>query len=97
MLAVRFHAEFVVTTSKILDERVTADDHRRGPISSQTAHRSQPRFEAAVVVLDPTIRILVGVMQRFGDQLIYNAQQWCCQVVVTSTGRPWSLNAVLKK
>ncbi len=62
MLAVGFGAEFVVTASKILDERVTADHYRRGPISQQAAHRPESCFEAAVVPLDPAIRVLLGVM-----------------------------------
>jgi hypothetical protein len=32
-------AEFVVAASHVLDERVTADDRRRGPIRSQTTIR----------------------------------------------------------
>ncbi len=70
MLAVGFGAEFVVTASKVLDERVAADHYRRGPISSQTALWFQPGLEAAVVPLDPVVRVLLGVVGCFGDQFI---------------------------
>jgi hypothetical protein len=53
-----------MAAAQILDERVTADHRRRGPISSQTAHRPQPRLEPAVIALDPVVRILRRVVQH---------------------------------
>lgn len=35
-----------MAASHVLDERVTADHDRRGPIRSQTAHRPKPRLES---------------------------------------------------
>jgi hypothetical protein len=61
-----FDAEFVVTASHVLDERVTADRRRRGPIRPQTAHRRRPRLEPSVIALDPVVRVLGRVMENVG-------------------------------
>ena len=61
-----FDAEFVVTAPDVLHERVTADDHPGGVVAFESAHRSEPRFEAAVVGFDPIVRILLGVVKRGG-------------------------------
>ena len=57
-----FYAEFVVASSQVLDEGMTADHDRCSPIGSQTAHRAEPRLESSVVALDPVVRILRGVV-----------------------------------
>ena len=48
-------AEFVVAATQVLDEGVTADHHRRGPVAFESTHRTQPRFETAMVGLDPVV------------------------------------------
>lgn len=68
-------AEFVVTASQVLDERVTADHDRRGPVRSQTSHRAKRRLESPVIALDPVVRILRGVVERVGEKFVDNAQQ----------------------
>ncbi len=73
-------AEFVVTASQVLDERVTADHDRRGPVRSQTSHRAKPRVESPVIALDPVVRILRGVVERVGERFVDNAQQRCGQI-----------------
>ena len=62
-------SEFVVTSSDVLHEGVTPDDHTRRPVGLHAAHRSQPRFQPSVIALDPVVRILRGVMNRVGHQL----------------------------
>ncbi len=69
-----------MAASKILDESMATDHDRRGPICLRAAHWSQPRLETAVVILDPAIRVLLGVMNRFWDQLIDDAQQGRSQI-----------------
>jgi hypothetical protein len=69
-----------VAASQVLNERVTADHVRGSSIRSQSSHWSQSRCESAVVVLDPIVRVLAGVVQRFGEQLIDDAQQRCSQI-----------------
>jgi hypothetical protein len=39
MVGSRVNAEFVVATAKVLDERVTCDDYRRGSVRLQASHR----------------------------------------------------------
>lgn len=55
MFMAGFDAEFVVSSSQILDERVISDHNRRGLIGPQAAHRSQPCLETPVVVLYPVV------------------------------------------
>jgi len=59
-----FVERFVVDASQVLHEGMPADDRRRGSIGAQAAHRSQPYLEAAVVPLDPVVRILGRVVQH---------------------------------
>ena len=54
-----FDTELVLAAAQVLDERVTFDDHRRGAVGPQAARRPQPRFQPAVIALDPVARILV--------------------------------------
>jgi hypothetical protein len=62
-------AEFVVSASQVLDERVTADHHSRGPVPFQIAHRSQPHFQQGVVGFHPVVRVPGGVMCGIGQHL----------------------------
>ena len=54
---------------------MTTNHDRRGPIRSQTSHRFQSCFESAVIVLDPVVRVLGGIMQNIRKQFIDHAQQ----------------------
>jgi hypothetical protein len=45
--------EFVVANPKVLHEGVTAHDHLRRTVRLKTPHGLQPRFEPAMVGLDP--------------------------------------------
>ena len=75
-----FYAEFVVASSQVLDEGMTADHDRCGPIRSQTSHRAEPRLESSVVALDAVVRILRGVVERVGEKFVDDAQQRCGQI-----------------
>jgi hypothetical protein len=57
-----FDAEFVVASPQVLHERMPTNNDRGGRVGLQTAHWSQSCFESAVVVLDPVVRVLVGVV-----------------------------------
>jgi hypothetical protein len=61
--------EFAVTAANVLHERVTTDDHPGSVVAFESAHRPEPRFEAAVVGF-AVVRVLLGVMERRRDQLI---------------------------
>src|SRR5215212_11698541 len=67
--------ELVVAAPDVPNERVTPDDHARGPIAFEATHRAEPGLEAAVVGLDPVVRIPASVMTRAGHELIDNRQQ----------------------
>jgi hypothetical protein len=43
---------------------MAANDHPDGTILLEPAHRPQPRFQAAVVGLDPVVRVLLGAVPR---------------------------------
>jgi hypothetical protein len=49
--------EFVVAAPNVLHERVTAQDHAGGVVTFESAHRTQPRFEPAVVGFDGTVAL----------------------------------------
>jgi hypothetical protein len=69
------YAEFVVAAAKVLDERVTLNDHRLGAVRLQAAHRPQPCFQPAVITLNPVVRILDRVVQRPRQQLLDHVRQ----------------------
>ena len=46
------------------------DDHLRGPVGLQPAHRSESVFELAVIGLDRIVRVSLDVMPRRRDQLV---------------------------
>jgi cytochrome c-type biogenesis protein len=76
-------AEFVVAASEVLHERVTTDHDRRVPIPFQTAHRTEPGLESAVVGFDTVVGVLGGVMVHGGQQLDDRAsQRWDRSVVI---------------
>ena len=53
-----------------LEERGAFDVDARGALTFQAAHRSQSRFQAAVIGFDTTVGVLDCVMQRVRCQLI---------------------------
>lgn len=63
-------SEFVVSAAKVLDEGVPGDHDLRGPISLQSAHRSEPALELTVVGFDRVVRVLLDVVPRRAQQLI---------------------------
>jgi hypothetical protein len=75
-----FNTEFVVASSKVLDERVAADHERCGPVRSQTSYRAKPCLESSVVALAPVVRILRGVVESVGEKFVDDAQQRCGQI-----------------
>ncbi len=66
----RVDTQFIVTAADVLHERVATDDRACGPVAFQTAHRSEPRFQSAVVVLDPVVGVLLRVVKRAREKLI---------------------------
>ncbi len=52
---VSFDTKLVVPAPEVLDEGVTTNHDRRGPICSQSALRSESRLETAVIGLDPVV------------------------------------------
>ena len=63
------NAESIVPTTQVLHERMAPNDHPGGPVGLQTTHRPQPGLEAAMVALDPVVRILLSMVERSGEQL----------------------------
>ena len=57
-------ADFVVPAPQVLNERMTSNDHGRGAVDLQSAHRPQSPLESVVVALDPVVRVLRGVVER---------------------------------
>jgi hypothetical protein len=69
------NSDFVVAALEVLHERVTTHDHVGGAVAFEAAHGSEPGFQAAVVGLDPTVRILLDVMERRRDQFLDHRAQ----------------------
>ena len=59
-------SEFVVSVSKVLDERVDCGSRLIGPIACETTHRSQPGFQPAVVTLDAVVGVLLVLWHASG-------------------------------
>ncbi len=56
------NAELVVTSAKVLHERVAADDCARRAIGLQPAYRSKPGLEPSMVRLEAVVCVLGGVV-----------------------------------
>ena len=65
-----FDAELVVASADVLDEGVTSDHYRGGPVAFESAHWSKPGFESAVITLEPVVGELLGVVKRVRNQLL---------------------------
>ncbi len=66
----RVDAEFVVAAPNVLHERVAAHDHACGVVAFEAAHGAEPGFEPAVIGFDPVVRVLGGVVERAGHEVI---------------------------
>jgi hypothetical protein len=62
--------QFVVSTANVLDEGVPGQDHSGATIVLETAHRSKPRLQPAMVALDPVVAIPIGAMPASWHQLL---------------------------
>jgi hypothetical protein len=71
----RSRAEFVVTSSNVLDECVAADDYAGGSVAFEASHRPKSSFESTVIALDPVVRILLGVVERVRDERLNRCLQ----------------------
>ena len=69
------NAEFVVTSSENLHERVDADDHAGGAVTLQSAHWSKPCLESTVVGFDLVVLVLGGVVVHGRQELDDGAGQ----------------------
>jgi len=56
--------------AKVLHEREPGDDHLRGAVGTQTAHRSQPLSKATVIGFDPVVCVLFDVVPGRRDQFL---------------------------
>jgi hypothetical protein len=65
----RLDAEFIVATTQVLQEGMAPEDHPGGRVGLQSTHWPQPRFESAVVALDPVVGVPLGVVEGGGEEL----------------------------
>jgi hypothetical protein len=49
---------------------MTAHDHAGSVVAFEAAHRAEARIEPPVIGFDPVVRVLGGVMERHGHELI---------------------------
>src|SRR4029450_8337601 len=64
------HGQLVVTSPKVLDERMPRHDHPGAVVLLESSHWSQPRLQAAVVSLDPVVGVLLSAMPCEWQQLL---------------------------
>ena len=62
--------ELLVAAPQVLYEGVAGRDGARGSRLFESAHRTEWRFEPAVVGFDPVVRVLLGVVKRAWHELI---------------------------
>ncbi len=65
-------SEFVVAAAQVLHEGVPGDDHLRCSIL-QSAHRSEPALELAVIGLDRVVRVLIDMMPCGRSQFVQHS------------------------
>ena len=63
-------AEVVVSAAQVLDERMPATDHLGAAEPFQTAHRTGPRLQPAVVRFDRVVGVLLHHVPRLGHDLV---------------------------
>jgi hypothetical protein len=68
-------AELEVAAAQVLHERMAAHDHAGGAVAFESAHRPQSCFQAAVVGLDPIVRVLLRRMIRSGHHVADHAER----------------------
>jgi hypothetical protein len=73
-------AKLVVASPDVLDEGVPGDHDPGVAVLLEPSHRSKPRLQAAMVGLDPVVRILFGAMPRCRQQLLQHHRVGRCLV-----------------
>jgi hypothetical protein len=63
-----FGGEFVVAAAEVLDEGVSAGDHRCRPRALKSPHRAEPGLQSAVVGFDAVVAVLLGDVRGGRDQ-----------------------------
>src|SRR6185369_16204281 len=66
--------------AKVLHEREPGDDHLRGAVGTQTAHRSQPLSKVTVIGFDPVVCVLFDVVPGRRDQFLEDPRVDGCGV-----------------
>ena len=69
-----------MATAHILNERVPSDHDPRSPLDLASAHRPEPRLRSAVIAFDPIVLVLLGVVERGGDELVDHVRQCRCPI-----------------
>jgi hypothetical protein len=78
--------EFVVVTAQVLSQCVPGGDDPRGPVASQSAHRSQPRFRRPWSASTGFVRVALTVCSAEGISSSRSRGQAGARSVVTSAG-----------
>ena len=58
-----------MTASKVLQERLASEDHGRCPVRVESAHRSGPSLDPAVIGFEPVVGVLGRAVARTSLQL----------------------------
>jgi hypothetical protein len=58
--------DLVVAPSEVLNEGMTGSEDASRPESLKAAHRAKPRFQSAMIGLNPVVRILLRAMHVDG-------------------------------
>jgi hypothetical protein len=59
-----------MSSPHVLDEGVPGDVHPGAAVLLEPSHRSQPRFEAAVIALDAVVGVLIGAVPGGWQELL---------------------------
>jgi hypothetical protein len=73
-MGARIKTELVMAAPNVLHQRMTAHNHAGIVVAFEAAHRTAARFEPPVIGFDPIVRVLGGVMERGGHELIDDSQ-----------------------
>jgi hypothetical protein len=65
--------EFALAAAQVLHESVSSGDGRQRADRFQSAHRSQPGFQPAVISFDGVVGVLLEYVPRRRDELIDDA------------------------
>ena len=81
--------EFVVSAADVLDERMPGTDHAGAAEIFETAHRTEPKLESAVIGFNPIVGVALGVVSGTQDALLEDRRVDRCLVGDDlSRGRP---------